>query len=70
MTWSSQSSDPVTAVFSGFSRRYRQAMAENPTQPITNLLGLLINHLEAQDELIGPVPIGKPPNQERQYALT
>ena len=44
-------------------------MAENPTQAITNLLGLLIKHLEAQDELVGPVPIGKPPNQERQYSL-
>ncbi len=57
-------------VLAEVQRAARQAMAENPTQPITNLLGLLIKYLEAQDELIGPVPIGKPPNQERQYALT
>ncbi|PSL13476.1 hypothetical protein [Shimia abyssi] len=51
-------------------RTARYAMAENPAQPITNLLGLLIKHLEDQIELIGPLKRGKPRDEERQYALT
>lgn len=45
-------------VLAEIQRAARQAMEENPTQPITNLLGLLIKHMEAQIELVGQIEKG------------